>query len=205
MYHFRKYEGFLISKVEEQILEEIYENLSQDFIIKYNPEFIFDFKKFGAFNHISVINPFLCFDVSKDSENFQIIAVNIQYNFIGGKHGDSLINENQIWGLKKLDKDFGNIFIRDENIYDKIAEIFQKIEIDFKENAEFSKRYFVITDNETQTRISLNQNMRKLFCEIPKKENFIFEISNNYLLMGNRKPIDKINVNQIVNFLKNKI
>ncbi len=204
MYHFREYSGFLLSKIEEQILEEIHENLSKDFEVNFNPNFTFNFKKFAIFNHISVVNPFLCFDVAYDSEHFQIVALNIQYNYIGGKRGDSLINENQIWGLKTLKNNYGNIFLRDENIYDKVAEIFNKTEIDFQEDKEFSNRYYLVSDQVDKTRFSFNSKIRSYFKEIPKSENYIFEIAENIIIVGNRKPINQYYSHQIANFLKNK-
>lgn len=205
MYNFREYVGFLLSKTEEEILKEIYNLLNEQFEVAFDKNFSQNLKKFTVFNHISTVNPFICFDVKSQNENFKIIGINIQYNYIGGQRGDSLINENQIWGLKTTQNNYGNVLIRDENIYDKFLDIFTKVDIDFKADKEFSKRYHVASNEKEKTSFAFNSKIRSFFNEIPKNENFIFEIVENEIIMGNRKPMDQYKTLQIANFLKNKI
>ncbi len=205
MYHFREYQGFFPSTIEAQILGNIYNELSQKFAVQMLEHFDFDLKFFGIFSHISIIKPFWSLAISSEKENFQLVAINIQYNFIGGKKGDTLINENQLWGFKKLKKDYGNLYIREEKLIDKVIELFHSLEIDFPQDTEFSKRFYVCSDNENKTRLALDQNTRTLFCEIPNRENFIFEIQQNHLVMGNRKPINEQNAMQIAQFLNTTI
>jgi hypothetical protein len=45
-----------------------------------------------------------------------------------------------------LEKDYGRILIREENVFDKILEILIKTEIDFKDDKEFSNRFFVLAE-----------------------------------------------------------
>jgi len=90
-----------------------------------------------------------------------------------------------------------------ENVFDKILEILIKTEIDFKDDKEFSNRFYVLADDEYNAKQFLNSKVRKNFNSIPKKENFTIEIFNNELIISNKKTFNKINFNQIINFLKN--
>ena len=102
-----------------------------------------------------------------------------------------------------LEKDYGRILIREENVFDKILEILIKTEIDFKDDKEFSDRFYVLADDEYNAKQFLNSEVIKNFNSIPKKENFTIEIFNNELIISNKKTFNKINFNQIINFLKN--
>ena len=191
---------YLITQQEEKTLQEIITELSDEHILSFDNNPTLDFKKFETFQHYSDIK-ILC-SINFNSQ-FQVLIINIEHHFIGGRHGDSIHNENQILGIKMLEKDYGRILIREENVFDKILEILIKTEIDFKDDKEFSNRFFVLADNEYNAKQFLNSEVRKNFNSIPKKENFTIEIFNNELIISNKKTFNKINFNQIINFLKN--
>lgn len=190
---------YLITQQEEQTLEKIISELPDEYIISFDNESTFDFKTFETFQHYSDIKTLSSINVNSQ---FQILIINIEHHFIGGKHGDSHHNENQILGFKKLEQDYGRILIREENVFDKILEIFNKTEIDFKEDKEFSDRFFVLADNENYAKKFLNNQNRKALKTIAKSENFEIEISNNKLIIRNKKPINNFTFYQILDFLK---
>ena len=191
---------YLISKQEEQILQEIVSERSDEYEISFDNESTFDFKKFETFQHYSDIK--ILSSINFNSQ-FKILIINIEHHFIGGRQGDSHHNENQILGIKKLEQNYGRILIREENVFDKILEIFNKTEIDFRDDKEFSNRFFVVADNENKARSFLNPEVRHYFNSIPKKENFTIEILNNQLIIRNKKNLNPFNFNQIIHFLKN--
>lgn len=193
---------YLITKEEEIILDDIVLNLYNDYKLSFDSEPTFDLKKFETFQHYSDTKILSSINFNN---LFKILIINVEHHFIGGRHGDSIHCENQILGIKTLEKDCGKILIREENYFDKIFEFFNKTEIDFSDDKEFSDRFFVLADNENNAKKFLNNETKKALTEIPTYENFILEISNNELIIGNKKPINKINFNQIVSFLKNNL
>ena len=79
----------------------------------------------------------------------------------GGKFSHE-VSENQILGVKILDRDYGHILIRPETIEDKFRELFKKKEKDFKSNPRFSFHYYVLHEStfansnfETEKRLDL--------------------------------------------------
>ena len=191
---------YLITQQEEKTLQEIITELSDEHILSFDNNPTLDFKKFETFSHYSDIK-ILC-SINFNSQ-FQVLIINIEHHFIGGRHGDSIHNENQILGIKMLEKDYGRILIREENVFDKILEILIKTEIDFKDDKEFSDRFFVVAEEENKAKQFLNSEIREILTSIPKKENFSIEVFNNELIISNKKTFNKINFNQIINFLKN--
>ena len=191
---------YLITQQEEKTLQEIITELSDEHILSFDNNPTLDFKKFETFSHYSDIK-ILC-SINFNSQ-FQVLIINIEHHFIGGRHGDSIHNENQILGIKMLEKDYGRILIREENVFDKILEILIKTEIDFKDDKEFSDRFFVVAEEENKAKQFLNSEIREILTSIPKKENFCIEVFNNELIISNKKTFNKINFNQIINFLKN--
>ena len=111
---------YLITQQEEKTLQEIITELSDEHILSFDNNPTLDFKKFETFSHYSDIK-ILC-SINFNSQ-FQVLIINIEHHFIGGRHGDSIHNENQILGIKMLEKDYGRILIREENVFDKILEI----------------------------------------------------------------------------------
>ncbi len=194
--------NYLITKEEEIILDQIISNLSNDYNLSFDYEPTFDFKKFETFQHYSDIKILSSINFNN---KFKILIINIEHHFIGGRYGNSIHNENQILGVKMLEKDYGRILIREENVFDKILEVFNKTEIDFKDDKEFSNRFFVIAEEENKAKQFLNSEVRENFTSIPKKENFCIEVFNNELIISNKKTLNRINFNQIINFLKNNL
>lgn len=190
---------YLITKQEEQILQEIVSERSDEYNITFDLKPTFDFKKFETFQHYSDIK--ILSSINFNSQ-FQILLINIEHHFIGGKHGDSIHYENQIFGIKTLEKDYGRILIREENFFDKILEIFNKTEINIKDDKEFSDRFFVLANNENTAKQFLHSEVRKNLISIPKNENFTIETYNNKLIIRNKKTINKFTFHQIIDFLK---
>ena len=59
----------------------------------------------------------------------------------------SSIAHKYFFGHLKLMKDFGKTYIRHESVLDKISELFNPIEIDFKKHKKFSRKYYVLSNN----------------------------------------------------------
>lgn len=56
-------------------------------------------------------------------------------------------NQNYIFGILDLKKDFGEVLICPETLYNKIFELFNPIELDFESHPKFSKRFYTMAKN----------------------------------------------------------
>ena len=97
-------------------------------------------------------------------------------------------NQYQPWALTYLRQNFGRVIIRTETFLDKLKEFVLPIELDFKDDKPFSNRFYVLTDDRHKAEKAMNQQFRDAVMEIEEKD-FIIEIVEHTLIIGNRKPI----------------
>lgn len=131
----------------------------------------------NCLNNCEVAKQYTHFDVYSSyrvisEEESHLMLVGLSYTLDGGKLSHD-IRENQILGVKILDRDYGHILIRPETIEDKFRELFKKKEKDFKNNPRFSFHYYVLheskytsTDFETEKRLDLIYYLKNVTIEV---------------------------------------
>jgi hypothetical protein len=77
--------------------------------------------------------------------------------------------------------DFGRTLIRSETVSDKVAELFNSIEVDLLEFPEFSSRYYCLSDEEAKFRAVMNDDIVKLFLNY--KLDLVIEFYRNVCLI----------------------
>ena len=82
--------------------------------------------------------------------------------------------------------DMGKVFITKETIADKIADLFYKVDIDFKEYPTFSKNYFVVGEKPELVKIHLPKG---LIESLDKIEDMTVEINGNWGLVRPEKNL----------------
>ena len=90
-------------------------------------------------------------------------------------------------GILTTKNNFGHIFIRPEYVVDKIAELFDPIEIDFPNHKLFSDKFYVLSNDKTKTNEVLTYEYLDFFSKISKLE---IEFFNNVCLFKLEKAID---------------
>jgi hypothetical protein len=98
-------------------------------------------------------------------------------------------SQYQPWALTYLKQNFGRVVIRTETFFDKLKELVLPIELDFKEDKPFSDRFYVLTDDRRKAEKAMDQSFRDAVMSIEEKD-FIIEIVEHTLIIGNRKPIE---------------
>ncbi|MCB9002399.1 MAG: hypothetical protein H6537_10565 [Bacteroidales bacterium] len=104
----------------------------------------------------------------------------------------------ELIGLTSIKPDLGNVFIKPETITDKFNELINPVEIDFKEDKEFSSKYYVLADNEQQLRLNIDY---RLLEEIKRQNDLYIEIKNRYLIARTLKPVNNDSINVIVELM----
>ena len=96
--------------------------------------------------------------------------------------------EHQTWALCYVKQDFGRVMIRPETLADKIIELIHPIELDFKEDKAFSDTFYVLINDHQKAIAAINRNFRNAVMDI-RADDFVVEIADHTLIIGNRKPI----------------
>ena len=177
-----------LSPEEIESFQNVFDQLHQKFQSEFDYDSEFNFRKFGLFSYYKNVNCRYVIDINKQHNSFVTFA-QVQYQSGGGRGGSYNHSEYQTWGVGILKKDFGNVLIRPETFIDKLQEFVHPVELDFEEDKAFSKKFYVVTDDKNKTASAMDQKLRNAVLEIEEAE-FVIEIKNNILVIGNRKIVN---------------
>ena len=179
---------------------EIFDWLQQKFEVSYEPDWNYQFDSLELFKNRKIsVGPAI--KITNSFESFHLAFLYVGYSYAyGRKYSYGLTYEYQTWGIINLRKDFGHVLIKPETFIDKIHELIKSIEIDFPDDPEFSKKYFVVTNDETKARSSLSPLFREQIKSISISD-FVLEIKGDKLIIGDRKIIGPDSAIALVNFM----
>jgi hypothetical protein len=108
------------------------------------------------------------------------------------------LHEFTFAGLSTLESSFPNTHIRPETLTDKLTELISPIEVGLKKHKEFSKNFFVLTENKEHLKNVMNFDLLDTFNQFKSLET---ELNNKKILVRNRTRVDKAGAIQIINLL----
>ena len=118
-----------------------------------------------------------------------ILFIEVAYsNPSASRLGDIHYREYQTWALAYLKHDFGRVLIRKETLADKIIELVHPVEIDFPEDKAFSDTFYVVANDHLKVVANMNRDFRNSVMDV-RHDDFIIEISDHTLIIGDRKPV----------------
>ncbi|MEI6347663.1 MAG: hypothetical protein WCP69_06930 [Bacteroidota bacterium] len=185
-------------------------NLSlQPFLFNYSLLPATELEEAMVQNHLSSFDSYQEYTMVVISETVKLVKnqnqsflslLNINYIFKELKIPQNIQEQciYEVIGLTELRKDYGRVLIRPETIADKIAEIFEQVELDFDTDKEFSRKYYVLSNNESKFRMQVTTSF--LNC-IAKFDNLEIEINKTILIVRTRKPFSSEITKTIADFL----
>jgi hypothetical protein len=189
-----------LSSVETDAFDATCQALKEDFKIEIPGYINFQLEQFEVLNHHQAVNIRDTFAIKNTCGDSYLLFVDMDTPHVPVKGRTSYYTEYQPWALAYLKRDFGRVFIRTETIIDKIREIIFPIELDFKEDKPFSDRYYVLTDDKHKTEQAITQEFRDAMMAIQETD-FVVEIFEHTLIIGNRKPITPENTLYLADFV----
>ncbi|NML70181.1 hypothetical protein HHL23_10270 [Chryseobacterium sp. RP-3-3] len=193
---------FDFSKGEEELILEIYENLFQNYDLSVIDIENSPYNDFKTDDEIPLITPKICYFITDIYRKFSF------YLFIVSKTGTTVkgarttreYDSLQIWGLKKLNEDFGFITINKKKLADKIAGIFSSFNINFNKDLDF-KDFYVLGSDQYRTLSFLTSERKKTIKAVPDDE-FQLTVKNDLLSFGLPKELSVNNALMTAAFLK---
>jgi hypothetical protein len=177
------------SEEDIKLFERIFNKLNSVVHCEYSGSFNFNFNDFTLFRNYSKISVGPVIDINIGYENsFMAFIQAISPSSIIRQHIDLV--EYYSWGACFLKHNFGHVIIRPETLSDKIQEFIHSVEIDFEEDKEFSRKFYLLADPNFDSKTVITDKFRKAILEI-KSKYFVIEIVNNRLIIGSQKPIDE--------------
>jgi hypothetical protein len=193
----------MLTGVEIDLVEEI---LSQ---YKGKTNLVFDIpdnenELLGYFNNSLMMKDYNDIQIYKSAKvpdsvyDTYIIIVQITYTIKKGRYSP-VYSELQAIGLKKLSRNYGNIFIRPETFEDKVSELFIKSEIDFPDFPIFSFRYYCLADDEIKARSFANPDRLR---SIEKQNKILIDINDDVLISKFSRIITYLDFISMVEFIR---
>lgn len=180
---------------------EIYNKLKEKFPVELKIDFSFDFENFELFRSHSQNNIGPVIHATNKSSSFFITFTQVAYKLANANRWVSPATlEYQMWSILFLKQKTGHILIRPETLLDKIHEIINPIELAFEDDKGFNKKFYVITNDELKARQFLTPLLRSFIRNI-KLADFVIEILDNKLIVGNRRTIDTTSTLLLAEFL----
>jgi hypothetical protein len=171
--------------VEKDILEA-FNALKSMYLVEIDTDFTFRIKNFSSFHDkdLNYLGPVI--KCSSGKHYIHINYLELILPEMGRASNNSLTY--QVWATMDLKREYPRIIIRTETMLDKIHELINPIELDIIKDKEFSKKFFVLTEDRQKTELLLNPSFRNAILEIDEDE-IVIEIKGSQLIIGNKKSI----------------
>lgn len=166
---------------------ETYKSLKTEFDIEIPGHIDFHLEQFEIFKKYHDINLRDTFVIKHTDSNSYLFFIEM-HSKNHGKTGITSHCEYQTWALAYLKCDFGRVLIRRETLADKLIELVHPVELDFAEDKAFSDTFYVLVNDHAKAVSAINRNFRNAVMDI-REDNFVIEIVEHTLIIGNRKPI----------------
>jgi hypothetical protein len=181
-------------------LHETYKALKSKFHIEFTGDIDFrleDFEVFRLFFNTTLRDSY----VIKNTNNYSyILFIETHLRSAGSKTRVYDVCQYHTWALAYLKRDFGRVMIRKETLADKIVELIHPIELDFEEDKAFSDTFYVLVNDRHKAASAMDRNFRNAVMDI-RQNDFIIEMVNHTLIIGNTKPISPENAIHLAEFV----
>lgn len=170
------------------VLGETYAALREKFGAESTGHIDFQLENFSAFSYYSGISIKGSYAVNTSINSCYVLLVETFFKTLSPKGSKIVHNDYQVWGLGYLKHDAGRVVIRSETLADKLVELVNAAELDFRDDKAFSNAFYVLADDRHKATKALTPSFRKALLDI-RKEDYTIEINEHTFLIGNRKAI----------------
>ena len=173
----------------DEVIAAVYTKLKENFSAEFDSGFTIDFKQFSSFTYDSINNFGPVIRLQSQLKPFYLTFIEVGYITTGGRRGDNGHLEYQTWGVVLLKNSYEHILIKPETLLDKIHNLITPVDLNFEEDKNFSRKYYVVTNDELKARPLLTQSFRDMICNI-EVDDFMIEVIDNKLIIGNKRVVD---------------
>ncbi|RFZ85516.1 hypothetical protein DYU05_07935 [Mucilaginibacter terrenus] len=167
--------------------QNTYEELCAAFNMHLTGHINFHLEDFEAFNQYHSYNVLGSYVIKNGKSDCYILFIDTHTKKAHQNHITDHY-EYQTWALAYLKHDFGRVKIRPETLVDKIGELIHPLELDFKEDKVFSDTFYVLVNDREKAISCMDRHFRNAVMDI-RDDDFVIEIVNHTLVIGNKKPI----------------
>ncbi|HEU4471926.1 MAG TPA: hypothetical protein VFR58_12620 [Flavisolibacter sp.] len=189
----------IITKEEKEIFDDVLDNIRSRFTYDEDSGPAVPFIKYALLQDYSGIIPYKTVKVQSPGGVCCLSLVKVQYSYTSGKHGTGIGSYLQAYVFIELPKAFGHTIIKRETIMNKIMELFQPLEIDFEDDRDFSREFYVLAKDKDKARELMTRRFRDAVREIKGADPYI-ECLNDYMLVTNKRGVADDSLNSLIGF-----
>lgn len=190
-----------LTDYEEKTLLETCNKLGLKFKISFDGHLNLYFPDYDLFKNYTHIFQREILEVSTQKFECYLLLLQLQYPRIEQKYAKNPALEYQYYGSVKVNRDFGHVLIRRNTFLDKIYEIFKPIQLTFKDDNDFNRKFYVLTKDKAKAKSAMDTKFRRAVLNL-NVDNIFIEIVNHQLLVGSKTIMDSNNALQFVKFMK---
>ena len=187
---------------QEKAFLEAYQQIDSCFTVVPDEQGSIPFEKFSLLEDYQSVYVRDLFRIADGRSQSFVTFTKVEYKYIGYKGGQYEGEEYRIWGVAILPKDFGHLVIRPETFKDRFIEFLKPLELNFPEDKDFCKRFYVLVNDQEKARRLINKEFREEMKRILISD-FSLEVMVNYLLIGNKKLVGKEEALELASFIFN--
>jgi len=156
--------------------------------------------RFDSLNNYSQVVLSEAIEIKKYQQISFLVLLSMTFSFKSTKspQNETRFSEYELIGIATLKQDYGRVLIRPETIEDKIKNLFLVTDIDFDFNEDFSKKYYVVANDETKVRNCISNSFLETVRGFDDLE---IELDGTILMVRLRKQFTRENAETISNFL----
>lgn len=175
-------DGLTDDEIEEYRTMIVQLNEKFSSVLEENIPDVEKFEYFNSYSHASV-RDYLKFKDTTNSAGVVFLSV----AYFNSNSSDSTSNDEQAYGYRILNNDYGHIFIHPKTLADRIFALFLKAEYRTVDDRRFNRKFKVAGINSHSIEKCLKRDFINVVLNLKEKDVFI-EISGNELIVGVKKP-----------------
>jgi hypothetical protein len=182
----------------EQFLKQ---NLNSKFDISTDTETDYNLSSLNSFtdNYTSIVKDY---QITSDKKiNFLFVSTDSAINDFDNSFLELNYGNIQLWAVLTTNTNYEHTLLRCESIKNKIIDFFIKQDIDYKDDKEFSKYFYIMSNDSETAKNYFSEEMRKAILKF-KDSKIIIELKGDKIYVGNENNFqeDASLLNNIVDF-----
>ena len=182
----------------EQFLKQ---NLNSKFDISTDTETDYNLSSLNSFtyNYTSIVKDY---QITSDKKiNFLFVSTDSAINDFDNSFLELNYGGIQLWAVLTTNNNYEHTLLRCESIKNKIIDFFIKQDIDYKDDKEFSKYFYIMSNDSETAKNYFSEEMRKAILKF-KDSKIIIELKGDKIYVGteNNFQEDSSLLNNIVDF-----
>lgn len=188
---------FYISDQEEQDVQETIDDISKKYPVEEAPELPTPLSEFFLLKDYLDVSEYRTIRITQRQNPSYVSFIQVQSGY-HSKSGSGTISDLQGYVFVKLCRNYGHIIIKKETLRDKLNELLQPMELDFEDDKQFSRKFYVLAKDKDKALHFITSNFREELKKI--HPDVYIEVVNDVMMITNKKHANDAALFELLDF-----